>query len=140
MADPISTASGLLALIVFAGQSSKLLYQAVDSFKSNKKIVRELREEVGALDGVLQSLQATASNTNADLAILNVPLRRCGEACVAFTAVIDKCTAHSGGPRTSFRDWAKLTYLGNDITGFKDTLAGYKSTIIIALADLNLYV
>src|SRR6266516_1731971 len=57
MADPLSTASGLLTLVVFAFQSSQLLYQAVASFQSNHRIIRELREELEALDGVLESLR-----------------------------------------------------------------------------------
>jgi hypothetical protein len=138
MADPISTTSGIVALVVFAFQSSKCLYEAVSSFQSNQRTVRELREELQALNEVLQSLQVTATDTNADLASLRRPLIRCGKACKDFEAVIDKCTQHSGGPRTSFRDWAKIKYMGDDIAGFKNMLAGYKSTIIIALGDANM--
>jgi hypothetical protein len=138
MADPLSTASGLLTLVVFAFQSSQLLYQAVASFQSNQRIVRELREELEALNGVLESLRETATNADADFTSLKLPLLRCGKACNDFEAVIVKCTAHSGGPRTSFRDWAKLKYMGDDIVGFKNMLAGYKSTIIIALGDTNM--
>jgi hypothetical protein len=138
MADPLSTASGLLTLVVFAFQSSQLLYQAVASFQSNHRIVRELREELEALNGVLESLRETATNADADFTSLKLPLLRCGKACNDFEAVIVKCTAHSGGPRTSFRDWAKLRYMGDDIVGFKNMLAGYKSTIIIALGDANM--
>jgi hypothetical protein len=138
MADPISTASGILTLVVFAFKSSKLLYDAVSSFQSNQRTVRELREELEALDGVLESLQDTATKTDADLTTLELPLLRCGKACKDFEAVITKCTARSGGPRTSFRDWAKLKYMGDDMAGFKNMLAGYKSTIIIALGNTNM--
>lgn len=138
MADPVSTASGLLALTVFAFQSSKLLYQTVASFQSNQRTVRELREELQAFEGVLQSLLETVTKTDADLTALKLPLLRCGRACKDFEAVIVKCTAHSGGPRTSFRDWAKLQYMGDDIVEFKTMLAGYKSTICIALGDANM--
>lgn len=138
MADPISIASGLLALATFALQSSKSLYQAVESFQSNGRTIRELREELEALDGVLQSLYQAAAKSNSDLTGLKLPLFRCGKACRDFEAMIIKCTAHSGGSRTSFRDWAKLKYMGDDIIGFKNMLAGYKSTISIALGDANL--
>jgi hypothetical protein len=138
MADPLSTASGVLALTLFAFNSSTVLYQLVDSFRSNQRTVRELREELEALSDVLQSLQETAAGTDADLAVLKLPLLRCGKACKDFEAVIVRCTAHSSGPRTSFRDWAKLKYMGDDIAGFKNMLAGYKSTISIALGDANM--
>jgi hypothetical protein len=140
MAETIGIASGLVALASFAFQSSLSLYRVVDSFKSNKRIVRELREELEALDGVLQSLQQATVDNVIDLPALKLPLLRCGQACYEFETVIVKCTAHSGGSRTSFRDWAKLTYMGDDILGFKNMLAGYKMTINIALGDANLYV
>lgn len=140
MAEPIGLASGLLALTVFAFQSSVSLCQIVDSFQSNKKFIRELKEELEALNGVLQSLQVAIVDNSGHLSVLNLPLFRCGKACKDFEEVISKCTSHSGGSRTSFRDWAKLQYMGDDITKFKDMLAGYKSTINIALAEANLYV
>jgi hypothetical protein len=140
MAEAIGLASGLLALTVFAFQSSVSLHQVVDSFQSNKRIIRELKEELEALNGVLQSLQRAAADISEDLSGLKLPLLRCGKACKDFEEVIIKCTAHSGGSRTSFRDWAKLKYMGDDIAGFKVMLAGYKSTVNIALAGANLYV
>ena len=138
MADPISITSGLVALATFAFQSSKNLYQVVQSFKSNQRAIRELKEELEALDGVLQSLQQAAKDSDADLQGLELPVLRCGKACADFQAMIVNCTAHSGGSRTSFRDWAKLKYMGEDIAGFRNMLAGYKSTISIALRGANL--
>jgi hypothetical protein len=107
MAEPIGIASGLLALAAFAFQSSVSLHQAIESFQSNQRIMRELKEELEALDKVLQSLQHVAANDNTDLTCLKLPLFRCGKACQDFQAVIFKCTTHSGKSRTSFRDWAK---------------------------------
>jgi Fungal N-terminal domain of STAND proteins len=138
MAEPISLASGLLTLVVFAIKSSKTLYESVESFQNNRRIVRELGEELEALNGVLQSLHETATNSSVDFTALKLPLLRCGKACKEFEVVIAKVTAHSGGTKSSFRDWAKLKYMGEDIAGFKNMLAGYKSTIIIALGDANM--
>lgn len=125
-------------MVVFAFQSSKCLYKAVSSFQSNQRTVYELREKLLALNEVLRSLQVTATDTNADLTSLQRPLIRCGKACKDFEALIDRGTQHSEGPRTSFRDWAKIKYIGDDIAGFKNILAGYKSTIIIAFDDTNM--
>jgi hypothetical protein len=140
MAEPIGIASGLVALASFAFQSSLSLYRAVDSFQSNKRIIRELREELESLEGVLKSLQEATTENAVDLPALKLPLLRCGQACREFEALIAKCTTHSGGSKTSIRDWAKLTYMGDDIVGFKNMLAGYKATINIALGDANMYV
>jgi hypothetical protein len=140
MAEPIGIASGVLALASFAFQSSVSLYQLIGSFQSTKRSIRELRQELEALDGVLRSLQQAMVNSIVDVPALKLPLLRCGQACREFETLIVRCTAHSGGSRTSFRDWAKLTYMGDDIMGFKNMLAGYKATISIALGDANLYV
>ena len=138
MAEPISVASGLVALATFALQSSKALYQAIESFKSNPKTIRDLKEELEALDGVLQSLTETVTNFETHLDALKLPLHRCGTACKDFEAIVARCAAHSGTSKTSFRDWARLKYMGEDITAFRNMLAGYKSTIIIALGDANM--
>lgn len=143
MAEPISLASGIVALATFAFKSSVSLYQVVESFQNNQRTMRRLKEEVESLNGVLLSLQKVTAGNSADLdglKGLNLPLLRCGTACKDFEAEIIKCTAHCSGSRTSFRDWAKLKYMGDDIAGFKNMLAGYKSTIIIALGDANLFV
>ena len=139
MAEPIGLASGLLALATFAFQSSITLYETVQSFQVHPKRVRDLKEELEALSGVLDALTKTVgATTNVDLSALHLPLLRCGNACREFEQEIMKCSSRSGGSRTSFRDWAKLRYMGDDIDGFKQLLAGYKSTINIALADANL--
>lgn len=139
MAEPIGLASGLLTVATFAFQSSITLYKTVQSFQNHPKIVRNLEEELEALSGVLDSLiQTVKATTDVDLSALDFPLRRCGNACKDFEQEIMKCSSRSGGSRTSFRDWAKLTYMGDDIAAFGLLLAGYKSTIIIALTDVNL--
>ncbi|OBT40151.1 hypothetical protein VE00_09803 [Pseudogymnoascus sp. WSF 3629] len=139
MAEPISLASGLLALATFAFQSSITLYKTVQSFQFHPKRIRDLKEELEALSGVLGSLTETVSaTTDVDLSALDLPLLRCGNACNEFEQEIMKCSSRSGGSRTSFRDWAKLRYMGDNVDGFRQLLAGYKSTINIALTDANL--
>jgi hypothetical protein len=139
MADPISLSSGLVALVMFALKSSTLLYDTVQSYRSHPKNVRDLEDELEALAGVLRALSETVEQNKAtDYTALKLPLFRCGNACNEFDEVIAKCSSHSGGSRTSFRDWAKLRYMGDGIDEFRRMLAGYKSTINIALADANL--
>jgi hypothetical protein len=140
MADPISVASGLLTLVAFGLKASTSLYQTVKGYNSHQRNVRELREELEALTLVLESLNEVAPEAQTDFAPLKLPLLCCGNACKDFEKIIVKCAEHSDGPRASFRDWARLKYMGDDITGFKIMLAGYKSTITIAICDANLYV
>ncbi|KAH7309341.1 hypothetical protein BKA65DRAFT_519640 [Rhexocercosporidium sp. MPI-PUGE-AT-0058] len=139
MAEPIGLASGLLTLAGFAFQASITLYQTVQSFKFHPKQLRDLKDELEALSGVLSSLTETVSaTTDVDLSALDLPLLRCGNACKEFGEEIMSCSSRSGANRTSFRDWAKLRYMGDNIDGFRQLLAGYKSTIVIALTDANL--
>jgi hypothetical protein len=140
MAEPIGITSGLLTLATVAFQSSVALYQTIESFQSHLTRVRGLLEETEALTGVLQSLTETIRTTDLDLSALELPLRRCGSACTEFGQELIKCSARSGGSRTSFRDWAKLRYMGDNIDGFRQLVAGYKSTIVIALTDATWYV
>lgn len=138
MADPLSVASEGLALVAFALESSKVLYQTIASVRNSPRTVRELRKELEALNGVLETLQEMAGNTDIDFAMLQIPLLRCGKACKEFEAVINKFTTRSGGSKISFRDWVKLRYMGDDIVGFKSLLAMYKSTFSIALANITM--
>ncbi|KAL5374889.1 hypothetical protein PMIN06_012165 [Paraphaeosphaeria minitans] len=78
------------------------------------------------------------SKPDAHLSALELPLRRCGNACGEFLQELQSCCQRSGNDRQSFRDWAKLRYMGDNIEDFKDSLAAYKSTIIIALTDIQL--
>jgi hypothetical protein len=139
MAEPIGLFSGLLTLATFAFQASTTLYNTVKSFQSHSTYVRDLLLELEALSGVLRSLTETVSaTTDVDLSALDLPLRRCGHACEDFEKEIIKYSSRSGGNRTSFRDWAKLRYMGDNIDAFRRLLAGYKATINIALTDANL--
>lgn len=139
MAETIGLASGLLTLATFAFESSITLYNTVQSFRFHPKRVRELDQELEALNGVLRSLTDTVGATSdIDLCALELPLLRCGKACKEFEEEILACLSRSGGNRTSFRDWAKLQYMGDDIDKFRQLLSGYKSTITIALTGANL--
>jgi hypothetical protein len=79
-----------------------------------------------------------ATEYDAQLTSLKLPLLRCGKTCAEFEDIISRCAGHSDGQRTSFRDWAKLQYRGGDIGDLKTTLAGYKSTINIAIGGATL--
>ncbi|EDN02614.1 predicted protein [Histoplasma mississippiense (nom. inval.)] len=123
MAEPISLASGLLTLTAFAFKSSITLYETIKRFQSHPKTVRDLLEELEELGEVLSPLTDTV-NANVDLSALKLPLLRCGNACKEFKEEIMKCSSRSDCRRTSFRDWAKLRYMGDDINCFTQALAG----------------
>ncbi|PGH21291.1 hypothetical protein AJ80_03341 [Polytolypa hystricis UAMH7299] len=131
--DGISISASVVTLAALAFQASKSLYQAVESFKSSKRTIRELRLELGGLLQALDALKEAATDNEAELAALKLPLARCSKICKEFEVVINRCVSRSGGDRTSFRDWAKLQYAGGDIENLRIILGGYKSTISIVL-------
>lgn len=138
MAEPIGQDSSLLALTTFAFQSSTALYETIQS-KVRSKRVRDLNEELEALSDILGALTKTVSaTTDVKLSALRRPLLRCGIACKEFEMEILGYLSQSDGSQTSIRGWAKLRYMGDDVDGFRQRLAGYKSTFSIALADANL--
>lgn len=139
MADPLSISSGVIALVTFALQSSVALYTTIRSFQSQDKNARALKSELGDLASVLEALLETISNNpNIDFRALKLPILRCGKACEEYGDLIARCTRHSTESRSSFRDWITQKYLQGDINDFKAMLAGYKSTINIALANANM--
>lgn len=137
MEDPLS-ASSAIAFVAATLQSSRALYQAIQSFRDHPRVVRQLKDEVEGLNAALNSLKSLVESDTSLLATLRIPLARCCQACTDFRALILKHTTRSGGSKTSFRDWIALKYMDGDINGFTSMLAGYKATICIVLADANL--
>ena len=139
MAEAIGAVSGVAALGTFAFYAGTRLHNTIESYRSHQQRVLDLLEENGALNSVLGSLNRTiASATDLDLSALEIPLARCGKACDEFNREIEKVSSPSGPGRASFRGWARLRYIGEDIDGFRRLLAGYKTTINIAIADATL--
>ncbi|KAL7934140.1 hypothetical protein V8C35DRAFT_280445 [Trichoderma chlorosporum] len=137
--DPLKITSGVPNLLLGAIQAGKTLHETIQSFRNYERTIRELRSELESLIGVLESLKSIVDTDEGPMiSMLKLPVLCCHQTCQEFNAVIIKCTKHSAGSRTSFRDWTQIRYLGGDIRDFKDMLAGYKSTIAIALGSLNM--
>jgi len=119
---------------IAAFDSSVTLVKTIKTFRSHSKRVLQLAQETESLSKVLAQLTDTvSSNSKLDLSALELPLERCSDACKQFEQEIEKCSKRSGEDRTSFRDWGRLRYIGDDIDGFMRLISGYKSTILIAL-------
>ena len=139
MADPLSATSAFVGLVAFSYQASKALHDTIKSYHQNPKCVRDLRDELSALENVLLLLkQSLSTSGEAGYAPLKSPVRRCGRACEQFAQALEKCSRPIQADGSSFRGWLKIRWMGSDIHGFKDTLVGYKSTIVIAMAGVNL--
>jgi hypothetical protein len=137
MAEVVGTVT---AIVPFAIQATIILYQTIQSLDSRARLIRGLGEELQDLQEALQNLQELLSDSDIDLTALKGPLERCTSACNDFRKAVIECTQHSSGDRYSKRDWLKIRFMGGDISDFRNMLAGYKSTITIALAYANLFV
>ncbi|KAH7207834.1 uncharacterized protein BKA55DRAFT_529993 [Fusarium redolens] len=139
MGDPLSVASGLIAVVTATLQSSKILYETIQSFRNHRAAVLDLVRELKDLELVLRPLQDHVRTNETAFLPLKVPLIQCRQACEDFQILIENNSRRTRAEaRTSLRDWAKLMYMNGDIVSFKELLAGYKGTITIALADANL--
>lgn len=137
--ESLGVASGVVTPLTAAIQSSKSLYETIQTFRAQGRKIRDLRNELEGLFQVLESLKDVVDKDDRILSLLMLPVLHCTQACREFEIILVKCSKHSGGSRTSFRDWTKIKYMGGDIDDFKNVLAGYKSTLTIALCSLNLY-
>lgn len=139
MAKQIDRGAELLTFTNSALKRSVALLNTVNGYKTRSKPVRKLREELEDLNQVLEILShAINTNDNAEFAALQIPLQRCGNACRGFEESIVQYSNEICDGEMSGQDWAELRYIGEDIHGFRDMVAGYNSTIKIALAGVNL--
>ncbi|KAL7914979.1 hypothetical protein GGI35DRAFT_165274 [Trichoderma velutinum] len=137
--DPLRMSSGVPTLLIAAIQAGKTLHETIQSFRNFERTIRDLRSELESLIDVLENLKSVVvTDEGPMISMLKLPVLNCHHTCQEFNAIIIKCTKHSAGSRTSFRDWAQVRYMGGDIRDFKDMLAGYKATIAIALGSLNM--
>lgn len=139
MAEIIGVASGVSALVVTTLHGILILQQTIKSYEGHKKLVRDLLDELSALTQVLSKLDETIKAAReVDFPMLKIPLQQCNATCEALYKELLKCLSRSNDSRTSFRDWVRLKYSGEDIDGVRRLLAEYKMIINIALADANL--
>ncbi|KJZ69222.1 hypothetical protein HIM_11385 [Hirsutella minnesotensis 3608] len=141
MADPLSISASVIALVTFAVASSTNLYATIRAFRSQDKRLRALKSELGDLNDVLKALLETVNNNpDLDFEALKPPLHRCGNACKEYGDLIARFAERPTSSGSTIRHWITEKYLQGDITDFKAMLAGYKSTINIALANANIRV
>jgi Fungal N-terminal domain of STAND proteins len=139
MAEPIGVASGILALTIFAYNTSKTLYEAVASFKSQRKTITDLQADLGSLIVVVNSIrdQVQASRETDKFEPLRQPLQCCATICQEMRGMLSICTAYGKGNRDSVRDWLNMQYREKSFEDMKKRLGSYQSTLCIAFALMN---
>ncbi|KAE8373862.1 hypothetical protein BDV26DRAFT_296532 [Aspergillus bertholletiae] len=142
MADPVSLATGILALVTFAYGAAQSLLNTFESFQNLPKDVSYLKGDLKSLQGLFNELYSVLSvlgtESDPDIAGLKHPLLGCGEACKDLEILVRKCTKHSTEKKHSVRDWAMLRFRADQIRAVQDTLSIYKATINLSLGSANL--
>jgi hypothetical protein len=140
MAETVGLASGLLTLVVFAFDSSKSLYEAISSFKSQRQTIKDVLADLDALVTVLTPIRERAQRLTEDrkLEPLRLPLRCCATTCEEMRQMLDVCAAHSKDGQTSVRDWLKMRYREKSFDDMKKRLSSYKTTLAVAFQLINM--
>ncbi len=140
MAEAVGLASSLLTLIIFTYNTSKSLYEAVSSFKSQRKTIKDVLADIDSLVTVLKKIheQAQCSEEVERLEPLQEPLNYCTTTCHEMHEMLNACTIHSKEARDSVRDWLNMRYHEKSFEDMKKRLASFKSTLSIAFELINM--
>lgn len=137
MADPVGLTAASSSLGVLALRSAKALYESISRYRDYPHAVQHLRTEVHGIMLILQRIENMRLDDSV-LTELEPILNACHVACSGLQQVIMKCTERNGGTKHSFQDWAKMEFLGGTIKDLQETLKGYKGTITIIIASINM--
>ena len=137
MADPLSIRSASVLSVVASIKSTKSLYAAVEHYNGRDQTLERLQGELENLINVLGSLREVVESGTPIPRLAKAAIERCSQVCREFE---DAMGMWYTKPVLGRRDWAKMKFLGIDIDFFIDTLAGYRSTIIIGLSDITMLV
>lgn len=137
MADPFSITASGLAVITAAVQSVKSLYETIRRFQDRNKALKRLQDQLEGLTNMLDLLTQAADADTSIFALLQGPIDRCSQVCREFE---QSMRVFDGKSKMSFRDWTKMEFRRGDINEFIDTISGYKSTISVGLATVNMFV
>ncbi|KAB8240144.1 hypothetical protein BDV35DRAFT_374571 [Aspergillus flavus] len=140
MAEAVGLASAILGLTIFAYDTSKSLYEAVSSFRTQRKTVKDLQDELNSLTTILGSIRTYAGGSEEvqRLEPLRKPLECCLTICQEMHETLEACTKHSAEGRNSVRDWLNMRYHGKSFEDIRKRLNIYKSTLSITFASINM--
>ena len=140
MTESIEVTAGLLSIATFTFQTSKAVYDLVNSIQKAPQIIQDLKSELLALDPVLSSIHKKVMSDASKFEDIQYPLHQCDMVCFHLRSLIQQCTTHSADGSRSMRDWIKMQYKEKTIDGYKGQLTSYKATIAIILNLFTLWV
>lgn len=136
MVEVVGITSGLLPLAVAAYGASKSLHEAVSNLQSQRKTIRDIRDDSRSLVAVLETIEERIQGSSdlERLEPLRPPLDCCTTACQEMHEMLDACTIHSTDDRNHVRDWLNMRFHGKDFEDIKQRLCSCKLRLILPLA------
>lgn len=97
MVEAIGAASSVLALVIFAYDTSNSLYEAVYSFKSQRRIIKDLQTDLVSLIAVLDLIrqQTRESEDDTKFEPLREPVKCCATICQEMQETLNACNKHA---------------------------------------------
>jgi hypothetical protein len=133
--DPLSISVSALAIITASIKSAKSLCATVSRYKDQDKTLERLEGELESLTSVLGSLEAAVGSDPSIWGLLRKPVDRCKQTCREFEDAMERFGRKS---KSGIKVWAKMEFMRDNIKGFVDTLATYKSTIMVGLGIITM--
>jgi hypothetical protein len=138
--DGLSAVSTVITVLVLASQAFKSAYQIIESFQNLPAVVISIKDELRALELVIDLVNRSATRNPDAIFQLEPLLKHCTKESDRFSALITRCITHSSTPRASLRDWGRLKLAQKEIEDFRSLLGRAKLNISLAIGGLNLYV
>ena len=149
MGDPLSVTAGVIAVAGLAYTSAKTLKDAISSFLNAPEVLRDIGNDLGIFQNVLQSLQQPLVGVpNANLSddqkacfeSLKPALGACRGMCDEFACKLSKMTSHSQPDKVNWWDRARLHFNEKDLALLKSNLEKHKQTVDVAIGVATMYV
>lgn len=136
MTEVLGAFASVITIAAVAFELCTSSHNIISSFQSQRKDVKEIQSDLGALIAILELIQqrgrGSATCNDDTLEPLRGPLQCCQAVVQEIHDMLKKCTQHSKDGRESVRTWLNLQYRGKGFTDAKQRLASYKSTLAIA--------
>lgn len=144
MGEPLSTAAGVVGIVVPAMHGTRLLLNDIEKIRGAPATVAELKKE---LEGVVLATERLKVVEPSELESLGVAtqslsaIKTCDEACETFRKDLQRWTKHSEDGKLSWRDRINVGFFQDEnIKSLSTRLQTCKTTLILAVSTATLFV
>lgn len=145
MADPFSIATGVVGIVIPALHATRLLLDDLRKISEAPSTVKALRDDVGFVEGTLESLKAVSQPQWTALGTTVAEqsehaIASCTASCTEFRADLQRWTRHSTGGDISWRDKASLGFFReSQIKAMSEQLQKYRATLTLVISTATLH-